>query len=243
MKPLSIALTAFCFLFDGFGNETCAESLITRFPKDGTWAEYEIKTQVSMPDGKLQNAKGLMTIRMVGTEYDGMTTLRWVEIEKKLNVNKMKMLTVYKFLLPEDEISKKRSSLMQIRKIHVGNGMNTYQTINSGGADSQLLESVGHFFPVPMTNKKSLDDKLVLLKSGQKIKCQGTSGRWKFHRAGIKFVSRYQIYIGEDSPFGSVIFSWNVRQLDGEITEPSVPVTLTLKSYGDGAVSVLPDHQ
>lgn len=111
-----------------------AQITITRLPKDGTWARYEVvsTSKVFSADddealGEEITVRGAMTLRSVGAEYIDMIPYRWIEMETRLKTtsdgvefpNPDETLFVVKALVPEQELSQGKPFPGKIKKMFV----------------------------------------------------------------------------------------------------------------------------
>ena len=107
-----------------------AQTVITRLPKDGCWALYEVISETyvrnessSRPeDEKKITIKGEIVVRSVGTEYRNMKSLRWVEIETKTflpttNDQTHTVIQTVKALVPENQFGQGSLFPNKIQKI------------------------------------------------------------------------------------------------------------------------------
>ena len=220
-----------------------AQSLISKLPRDGTWATYAFVGETKQPDGEAYEFEGEITIRCVGSKYEEMESLRWIEIEQQIDFRGEEIKIIDKFLLPEDEIGFDKDAVSKIRKMwryHSQFGEDSPRKVETNSTEMKTLES---FLPPPFKSRKELANREFKTSLGV-LKCRGSSSKRKEKddRSGVEYDRKFIVYSNDESPFGTV--SWRnevTTKRAGEDTGIMIG-TLTLKEIGTNAKSSLPDN-
>lgn len=192
-KRLNIA-SILCSLLVCITASNClAQTVITRLPKDGTWARYEMvsKQHVALtPDGEYQVAnplvfKGEMTIRLVGQREIDMQSYCWMEMETKMKRmqsdvemdgdSNEELIQIVKALVPEEELSEGKPFQDKIKKLYVLNGIQGKTKIEELDPSSAYGKQVAAALMAPQgVQSKPLPGKEIESGIG-KLECIGTN--------------------------------------------------------------------
>ena len=229
-----------------------AQSYMTKIPVDGSWAKYTERHELDRDTDKAESWELEVTIRCVGTSYDEMETLRWIEIEfvDRSDTGRYQR-KVYKMLIPEEHLGPGKDPVGNIRKMWYCHE-NRPGVLNPGElkpSDNYSLQSeLRHFLTPPLKDKKRLPKKQVSIGESE-LDCSGTSGslKMKYNEKGDS-VGFYTIstYSNDSSPFGLVYSVTDIvcvsfrHKREGDVSYKS-RVTRTLVESGKNAESVLPD--
>ena len=226
-----------------------SQSFIFDLPKDGAWAKYENSGSVKIDGNHQYNWEGPVTIRCVGTEYEQMEALRWIEIEQEFRDGKIYQRLVFKVLIPEDEIGMGKDPLSHVRKCWVckeskaGPLNPTRLRMENNSSYKKLLSQ---YLAPPICVKSDLAAKEIVL-NDKSVICKGISGTLEW-RSSTRYISKrtYESYISPISPFGLVQSNYEFVD-EQELGEPFPKRTTTKTStcklieFGTGAVSVIPN--
>ena len=245
--------------------QTCAQSFLLKLPRDGTWATYENSGTVRGNGVHQYDWEGPLTIRCVGTEYEQMEALRWIEFEQKMIYTQGTQHVIIKVLVPEDEIGLGKDPLAHVRKCW-------YCCANRGRplipqevdvkTNKQVRHVLSQYLAPPLQNKtdltlmyvnlgekkalgesKMLGDPNVL--GDPKVLCEGIRGTLdlEFHDS-MQVVSKrtYELYSNPTSPFGLVKSNYEFVDTTKLIKRTSTKTsTCKLLKTGTGARSKFPD--
>lgn len=215
-----------------------SQSLISKIPEDGVWAEYAFvgKTR-SFPDGAPLEIHAVMTLRSVGAETIERENLRWIEIESNGEFKGEQVKAVEKLLVAEDDVNagKTLSECLRKRWIYHSQGDPHPRQVDLSTAEGQKL---GHFFPNATDEQRSLEGKEIKTPAGEWT-CTGVMSELRGNDpiVGDEHVKTLTVYSSPESPFGSVTVSLS----QGGFESTNTIGTLTLVRTGTNAKSSLPD--
>ena len=182
-----------CLLLIAAVSNCSAQTVITRLPKDGCWARYEmvsIQHLTLTPDGEYQVAnplvfKGEMTIRLVGQRQIDMQAYRWMEMETKMKRmpsdveiegdSNQELIQIVKALVPEEELRQGKPFQDNVKKLYVLNGILGEAKIEELDPNSTRGKQFAAALMAPQgAQSKPLPGKEIESGVG-KLKCTGTN--------------------------------------------------------------------
>lgn len=222
-----------------------AQSLIQKLPRDGTWATYTLKGTTPVSKEKTLEYSGELTIRCVGTEYEQMEPLRWIEIETNILLNNHPMIVTKKFLVPENQIGPDKNPSEHICKM--------WQEITDGivgNAESvepnstQAKSSLSYYLPAPEFNKQKELPSQDIAVGLNSYNCKGHfASVSEVLETGDKFEYEFTSFANDQSPFGTVALTKVINKFEGKQSRLYNSNRLVLKEFGMGAQSRLPDKK
>lgn len=227
MNQIFFTMLFFIF-FAGTASAVCLPQDV--LPADGAWAKYDfIHTEPP------RTRSGTLLFRMVGTTTRDGRECRWLEIEECVDKEDSNKNTIIKFLVQAKELAEdaRGINVLSAWKRMGDNAITKLSDSERLYAQESLLSM---FFTSPSDSKTAKLKRVIRLPKSQLTIATATQGKMKFPGGfeGIKTVWGYM-----KVSFGFAAIDVSVKSGDKLV----VKMQMTLKDFGTGAKSALPDQE
>lgn len=219
--------------------ETPAGLMLTQLPPDGSWAEYEMKVNVSFDGKEILTGTGQMTIRSVGRLQEKGEDCRWIEFHTKANMknldNEMTQDELIKMLIKEKYFKDGKDPLGNILRGWEKEGDQEAKQVEPG---SDEFKGLSEMF-LALEDVKKLGKQTIEVLGLGKLECDHEEGTVAPRAEALP--GRAKIWRHAKSPFGVVQWKIEIKGKVGNMENESL-MELKLVKVGTGAKSALPDR-
>jgi hypothetical protein len=232
---IALGCTAFTSVF--------AQSLLQALPKDGTWATYKINGTVESASHGDSTYTGTLTMRCVGTVYEGMEAYRWIEFDQDLIYFGTPLRSIHKVLISEKFFTSNDHPHMHVKKYWRARGAEAISNVTEVALQVENFAEIAGLLASPLADQTDLGAREVQTDLGL-FECDGVKGSVTMNdSAGRKQHRVFKVHSNKKSPFGSVYVEMtkSIAQ-NNDVTFASTS-KCTLEKFGNDAETALPDHQ
>ena len=213
------------------------DGLVYRLPKDGTWAQFDMRTLKRIGGAQQWEDQGTLRLASVGQVTEGGQSCRWIEMQCDSDGRTL----VAKALIPEKYLGRGQDPLEHVLRGWIRQGNAKPKELKSPRDPLQSMLPV--VLAPPLQDQRRLEKKAVESKLG-KLTCEGVTGYIRFEIASGPFRAgkmTMETRLHPKAPFGVVSSQW-VFSLEQEGQAPrEFTTSLTLKDFGSKAKSELAD--